>query len=273
MIRSHQDRCAFRVNAVLVALLVLAPFGAHAPVASATSDQVSTSRTMLVTEKDDGQPKKWPDTSWSQKQPGMHCRPRTSRKCDIFAQYRGMAAYLRYVGRPNPAARWSRSESRFIRRHPTIDKRMGSLSIFRHPGKRSFKKSVQTHRDHRAGLARGGGPNYCTTLTISRLVESAIFRSDLFTAYHKVRWCWDANVVYDFNHGNWTEIDVHDGYTIVNNGEIDRHDGDLPTSEWYTSQSYSICNCIAKFGAIGQWQPLWRVWARPGGGYDWEAHW
>jgi hypothetical protein len=125
-----------------------------------------------------------------------------------------------------------------------------------------------------AAFARGGGPNYCSTLTISRLVESSIFRKNLFTARHKVKWCWDSNLVYKYDHGNWTEIEVHDGLAIQNKGEVSSYAGALPTSDtWYSTQQWDICNCAFKIGDVGHWQPLWRVWARPGGGYVWNAHW
>jgi hypothetical protein len=221
------------------------------------------------------------DTVQQPKLPGLRCNPRrTPLKCNIFAKYRGWLAYLKYVGRANPNAKWSIREARYLRNHPRVARRLGPTDIFRHPGKRGFQHEIRTRRDRRhkniaaAAFAKGGGPNYCSTLTISRKVESSIFRADLFTAYHKTKWCWDDNVVYERDHGNWTEIAVHDGFAIVNKGRIASYSGALPTrSTWYSSQQWSICNCVFHYGAVGHWQPLWQVWARPAGKYDWKAHW
>jgi len=215
------------------------------------------------------------------KLPGLRCKPRvTPRKCAIFAKYRAWLAYLKYVGKANPNARWTLRQLQYLRSHPAVDRRVGPASIFRHPGKRAFRAKILTRRDRRTkavpaeAFAKGGGPNYCSTLTISRLIESSWFKSDLFTAYHKVKWCWDANVVYNQGQGNWTEVAVHDGLAIENQGEISSHADSLPTrTSWYSSQQWSICNCAFRIGVVGHWQPLWRVWARPGGGYDWNAHW
>ncbi len=215
------------------------------------------------------------------KLPGLRCNPRrTPAKCNIFAKYRGWLAYLKYVGKANPHARWTLRQQRYLRNHPGVDRRVGPASIFRHPGKRAFRAHIRTRRDRRAmgvpaeAFAKGGGLNYCSTLTISRLIESSWFKSDLFTAYHKVRWCWDQNVVYNHGQGNWTEIDVHDGLAVDNEGQISSHSGSLPTrTSWYSSQQWSICNCAFRIGVVGHWQPLWRVWAKPGGDYDWSAHW
>jgi hypothetical protein len=201
-------------------------------------------------------------------------RRRNRLRCRIYSRYIAWSSYLILYGRANPDARWTKRERRYLRNHPAMAKQIGTLSIFRHPGKRGFQHRTRVRRDRRAGLALGGGPNYCTTLTISRLVESSIFQWDLFTARHKVRWCWDNSRVYDYNDGNWTEIEVHDRSAVDVRGEISSHEGDLPTrGDWYTSQQYNICNCAFRIGTISYWQPLWRVWAAPAGKYRWKAHW
>jgi hypothetical protein len=221
------------------------------------------------------------DRDPSAKLPGLRCNPRkTPLRCDIYAKYRGWLAYLNYVGKPNPNARWSKREARYLRNHRGMARRLGPTDVFRHPGKRGFVHQTRTRRDRRhqgipaQAFARGGGPNYCTTLTIKRKIESSIFRFDLFTAYHKTRWCWDDNVVYDQGEGNWTEIAVHDRFAVVNEGAIASYEGGLPTrGSWYSSQQWKICNCAFRVGAVGFWQPMWQVWAKPGGRYDWRAHW
>jgi hypothetical protein len=195
--------------------------------------------------------------------------------CDILAQYRGMLAYLHYVGKPNPNARWSKREARYIRHHPKLDRRMGSLDIMRHP-RRGFETKVKRMRDHRRGLAKGGGPNFCKTLTLSRLLESSVFKADLFTAYHRVRWCYDEHQVYRYHADMWTEIDVHDHIVIDVSGEVDSHRERFPLPHdtgWYTYQQYKIGNCVMKFGCLGHWYPTWRVWAAEDGMYDWDASW
>jgi len=200
--------------------------------------------------------------------------PRNRMRCRIYGRYSAWSVKLIVTGDANPKARWTKKERRYLRNHPKVARELGPLSIFRQPGKRGFHHRTKVRRDHRAGLAKGGGPNYCTTLTISRLVESTFFRADLFTAKHKVRWCWDNDRVYDQGEGNWSEIIVHDGSAVENEGAIDGHNAPLPTSgEWYSMQQYKICNCIVKYGAISHWQPLWQVWASPGGKYRWKAHW
>jgi hypothetical protein len=201
-------------------------------------------------------------------------RPRNRMRCRVLARYIAWSSYLFLSGDPNPKARWTKRERRYLRHHPGLARKIGPVSIFRHPGKRGFRHKAKVRRDRRAGLALGGGPNYCTTLTISRLVESSIFQWDLFTARHKVRWCWDDRRVYDYNEASWTEIEVHDRSAVDVRGEIDSHEDALPTrGDWYTSQQYNICNCAFRIGTIAYWQPLWQVWASPGGKYRWKAHW
>lgn len=207
---------------------------------------------------------------------GKPCR----MKCKIVNRYAYWLAILLFTGAPIPGARWNDRQKLFLRHHPRFARHLGPTDIFRHPGKRSFTKKVRTRRDRRhrgipaEAFTKGGGLNYCTTLTFRRKFESDIFKFDLVTIAHKVRWCWDKKVIYDHGEGNWTEVEVHDPVSVINNGEVDHHNGDLPTrGTWYTSQQYSVCNCLVRYGTIGYWQPIWRVWAKPGGEFTWDAHW